>query len=594
MNPARVFRLLALACLLPAGLFPARVSAVPAAEPASQQICADADANFRDHPEWLAELRDPVLDSADDIRERVGRYGDLYRCFSSGGIAVVGDMVEVERLLTLFMLFAGGSLFPQAQAEARNYTLTFADIQDPAVRILRDELGIPSPPGLIYIWLYPSQKDLPDALRGYVNNTSVRGLTLQTRYIVVFDEVRIGMQLEEYQRKQRSAVLSHEFVHAYVKSYLGPGRGFALPTWYDEGLAIYLSGSSDPTSVAYFDENGRQVTWAIPPKEYARYRDNFLYLEQTLGRAALLDLIRHSILENNPDFLLRGAGQISEEGLFRLAESSRIRRGLMRLGLAASILLSGGILIAAIQFTRKKRARQIWTPPLQSPILPPGGYAHALQPEHLDPSGDRLSELVYQAQRREPLEPHQAARERYYAVLALARENSRQAGDILLGALADESALVRGAAARGLGEWAARQVKTAGLEDRARVLGDLFTLLDRDPANEARWAAAEAIYQVSGEAALRPIRAAVRRWCSTGDENSSALHQSWYVQWLGRVGLPHLLVEAYPWCGQAARQAVSRRLRELPADVKAAVLMQARHSSDPALRELAEAVYGQD
>ena len=127
------------------------------------------------------------------------------------------------------------------------------------------------------------RRHLPKALRDYVNSSSVRGLTLQTRYIVVFDEVRPGTQLEEYERSQRSAVLSHEFVHAYVKSYLGPERGFSLPTWYDEGLAIYFSGSSDPSSAAYFDENGRQVTWSIPPKDYARYRDDFIYLEQTLG-----------------------------------------------------------------------------------------------------------------------------------------------------------------------------------------------------------------------------------------------------------------------------------------------------------------------
>lgn len=164
----------------------------------------------------------------------------------------------------------------------------------------------------------------------------------------------------------------------------------------------------------------------------------------------------------------------------------------------------------------------------------------------------------------------------------------------MLGALADESALVRAGAARGLGEWAGRRVKTAGLDNRARVLSDLFTLLDHNSANETRWAAAEAIYQVSGEAALRPIRAAVRRWCSTSDETSSALHQGWYVNWLGRVGLPHLLVEAYPWCGPAARQTVSRWLAELPSDVKETVLLQAQHSSDPALRELAEGGSRQD
>ncbi|MBE0696510.1 MAG: hypothetical protein IH586_06270, partial [Anaerolineaceae bacterium] len=302
---------LALFCLLGGVICPPAARASLVLMPVRQQICDDTLAGFRANPGWLSELRDPILNKAGEIRERVNRYGVLFRCMSTGGIPITGDMVEVNRLLTLFMLFAGGSLFPEAQAEARNYTLAFSDIQDPAVKILRDELAIPPPPGYVYVWLYPTHGSLPKALREYVNSASIRGLTLQSRYIIVFDQVRAGMPLEEYVRGQRSAVLSHEFVHAYIKSYLGPERGFSLPTWYDEGLAIYLSGSSEPSSATYFDENGRQVTWSAAPKEYARYRDDFKYLEQSLGRERLMALIRRSILENAPEILLREVGQVS-------------------------------------------------------------------------------------------------------------------------------------------------------------------------------------------------------------------------------------------------------------------------------------------
>lgn len=591
MDRARVPHFLALGCLLGVIFFSAAASAAPTLRQANQQVCEDALADFRDNPAWLDELRDPVLNSVEEIRERVNRYGTLQRCLASGGVTVSGDMLEVDRLLTLFMLFAGGSLFPEAQAGAQNFTLTFADIQDPAVRTLRDDLGIPPPPGLIYIWLYPSHNDLPDALRGYVQASSVRGLTLQTRYIVVFDGVQPGVPLEAYQRSKRSAVFSHEFVHAYIKAYLGPERGFSLPTWYDEGLAIYLSGSSEATSATYFDQNGRQVTWSVPPKEYARYRDDFLYLEYSLGREQFLNLIRRSILESSPDLLLRGAGLANEAELFSLAEARRIRRGLTRLGLLAGIPLFAGLLFLAVHFMWKKRADRIWSPPLQSPVVSPANQVYARKlVDHSQPE-ERLAGLVQQLHRRDEPDQGRSVRERYFAALALAGLNDLRAGEALIGALQDDSAEVRAAAARGLGEWSARLALNSRLEQatRARVLGRLFPLLDRDPANEVRWAAAEAIYQAGGAGVMRSIRAAVRRWSSTG-EDAAALHQGWYVLWLIKAAQPQLLVDEYPWCGPAARQAIIQHLRSLPAADQERLLAQAQRSADPAQRELVDAV----
>jgi hypothetical protein len=591
--------LLALFCLLGGMIFPAVVSASPVFKPAHQQICEDTLAEFRANPGWLSELRDPILKNAEEIRDRVNRYGVLFRCMSTGGISMSGDMLEVNRLVTLFMLFAGGSLFPEAQSEARNYTLAFNDIQDPAVKILRDELSIPAPPGYVYIWLYPSQGSLPKALREYVNSSSVRGLTLQSRYIIVFDQVRAGMAIEEYERSQRSAVLSHEFVHAYIKSYLGPRRGFSLPTWYDEGLAIYLSGSSDPSSATYFDEHGRQVTWSVPPKDYARYRDDFDYLEQRLGHEQLMALIRRSILENAPEVLLQGVGQISEEDLYKLAEASRIRRGLNRLGLIFGIPAAVGLAYVLLRVVQKRRADHYWRPTLENSVgstlksravMAMGHSRELASPE------TEVARLIHQVQLRDDLDADQSMRKRYFAALKLAYRDEPEAAEALLGALTDECAVVRAAAARGLGEWSARRMKSAKLDAATRglILNGLFPLLDRDPTNEARWAAAEAIYQVSGDSGLRPIRAAVRRWSKDSSDLTSALHQGWYIQWAVSIDLPQLLVDAYTWSTEDTRQAIISHLRRMPEGDRETCLNQARQSSDPYLRDLPEAVLRAD
>jgi hypothetical protein len=582
MSHVWVSHLVSLLCLL-GSVFPLHGTS---ASPAPQKVCADALAEFQANPGWLTELRDPVLTNTGEIRERINRYGVLFRCMSSGGIPVVGEIVEVNRLVTQFMLFAGGSLFPEAQSEALNYTLTLNDIQDPAVKILRDELGIPAPPGYIYIWLYPSHASLPKALREYASDTSVRGLTLQSRYIVVFDNVRPGTPLEEYERDQRSAVLSHEFVHVYIKSYLGPKRGFSLPTWYDEGLAIYLSGSSEPTSASYFDENGRQVTWSIPPKDYARYRDDFHYLEEQLGRERLLGLIRRSILENSPDILLHEAGQQNEAGLFQLAEASRIRRGITRLTIGVGILAAVVVLFFVFRRVVRQRSDRGWSFKAQPALAPAHQSKNSQVPE------SELVRLTHQVQLREDLDPDAAIRTRYYAALSLAYHDEPQAADALMGALTDDCAVVRAGAARGLGEWSARLAKTSRLNavTRGQILNGLFPLLDHDPANEARWAAAEAIFRVSGEGSLRPIRSAVRRWSQDSGSPDALLNQGWYVQWLVSAGMPHLLVDAYSWALPDVRQAIITHLRGLPADEQEKCLALARSASDPRIRDLPEIV----
>lgn len=586
MSKYRFVCLIALVCNLIAPFHAATVSANPAALPFSQQVCEDALVQFRANPAWLVELRDPILSNADEIRDRINRYGTLFRCLSSGGISVVGDMVEVNHLVTLFMLFAGGALFPEAQAEARNYTLTFSDIQDPAVKILRDELGIPAPPGYVYIWLYPSRSDLPKALREYAANPSIRGLTLQSRYIVVFDNVRTGAPLEEYERSQRSKVLSHEFVHAYVKSYLGPKRGFSLPAWYDEGLAIYLSGSSEPSSAAYFDENGRQVTWSAPPKDYARYRDDFKYLEEVLGREKLMVLIRRSILENSPQILLQEVEQVSEDGLYRLAEASRIHRSLTRLGFGVGVFMTGGLLFILFRVIKKQREDHYW-----KKALAPAGKSVNQFRGSFSPATP-LEHLIQEVQSRVEPDTDQAIRRRYSAARSLAYQDDPLAADALSAALTDECAVVRAGAARGLGEWAARLASSARLDpaQRGKILDGLFPLFDRDPANEVRWAAAEAIYRVSGESSLRLIRTAVRRWSRDQESQDSLLHQGWYVQWAAESGHAHLLVEAYPWVAEPARQAIINHLRQLPQADQEKALALALSSPDSQLRDLPEIV----
>ncbi len=209
------------------------------------------------------------------------------------------------------------------------------------------------------------------------------------------------------------------------------------------------------------------------------------------------------------------------------------------------------------------------------------------RPQPVDP----LSGLVAQIQAKIETSPGETAQGRFFAAAALARLDDPLAAEALLDALADDYSLVRAGAARGLGERADRLARSTRLDGdtRARIISGLFMLLENDSANEVRWAAAEAMYKVSGSAGLRPVRSAVRRWINE-EPDSAGLHQAWFVHWAAAAGLPDVLVDAYRWTGPDARRSIVEYLRSLPAGERKSLLGSAFQSSDQKLRELAQAV----
>jgi len=564
--------------------------AAAAGPAAAQADCAPILAEFDANPGWLAELRDPRFHSQAEIAKRVTRYQRLVECTSAGDIPVTGEMAQARDLASLFVTLAGGLLDEQFQGPGQGYLLAFANLQDPAVIALRDEVGIPQPDGFVYIWLFPTRETMPPILQNVFSNPAVRGVTLQTRYVVVLDQVERGTPLEAVQRRQRSATLSHEFVHAYIKSAMGPEQGFALPRWYDEGLAIYFSSSSQPTSVVFFDENGHQRYWSAPPKDYARFRDMFAYLEREYGRAGLVERIRRSVLENDPALLYRELGARSEHDLYTLAEDDRIRRSLTRLGLIVGPPALAALFIVMVKTLGLLAGQFSFSPDRFRRVYDPADIAYLRAHRNL-PALKRL--LKYHRAR----DPAESAAVRYAAARALAELNDLSAIESLLDALDDENSLVRAAAARSLGSL----VRIADPPDapptrrpgRARILAALFGLLRGDPLKEVRWVAAEAIYLAGGLENLRPILAEVRRWFSRGGTEGQQADQRWFFNWAVRENMDGLLIDMYPWFDPESRRSVIRHFSTHMPTAVLERLSEARDSGDPALRELASAVIEQ-
>ena len=586
MDDRRLTTIIILILCFLLGMLPSRAAA-QAETPAGvdQSVCDDYLNLLYSEPDWRDRLMDPVFSTPDEVRERFNLYWPVYDCLSSGGIPVTGDQAEVRDLTGYFVTLAGGAVNPSPEQGGQGGVLRFADLQDPAVVALRDEVGLPEPEGLIFVWLYPNRESLPENLRQFFANPNVRGLTLLTRYIVIIDnlaeltEEQRGTRLEDYQREQRARVFSHEYVHAYIKSVLGPQQGPNLPKWFDEGLAIYFSGSSEPSSQVYLDAQGRQVWISTPPEEYARYRDTFKYLERVHGREKLLDLIRESVLAQDPAILYRDLGAANEQELFQMSEESREERGLQRLTYG---VLGLALLALLIVFLTRL--------PRREPALAGGPTGGSLDAYYRRSHGD-LHGLERMLLSHNHNLTDQAVQTRLAAADELSELNEPGSTELLAMAVrTDKSSSVRAAAARGLGRRADLNRRAAPLDARARVhaLEALLPALRNDPVEEVREMAVEALYRTAGTAVLRPLEAILRE--ELAEKRISPGFQLWLVNWANNNGLENWIIDLYPWLGPEARHATAERLRWrlLPSTLEK--LDQVSQSGDPALRELADAV----
>lgn len=585
MNAGRLFLLFLVICLA-LNILPEPLPAwaqTPA--PQYQEVCDHYLNRFYGEPDWRARLMDPVYSTPEQVLERYNLYLPVYDCLSTGDVPVTGEQAEARELVGYFLTLAGGALHTSTTGPGQGGAIRFSDLQDPAVVALREEAGLPEPEGYIYVWLYPSLEAMPEELRPFFRNDNVRGMTLLTRYIVILDhlaqlsEDQQGTGLEDYQRDQRARVYSHEYVHAYVKSVLGPDRAFTTPEWFDEGLAIYFSGSGEPSSQVYLDDQGSQVFITTPPEEYARYRDTFKYLEREHGREKLLALIRTAVLDADPGRLYRDLGITDDQELLRIAEESREELGLERLGLLVLFLAGMAVLIVVVS-RLLRRGRGLPSVPSGSPLdayyMRSRGDLHGLE-RMLLRQNDSLDVGAVQSRMEAAIGLHDLNDPTSVLLLAQALQQ-------------DRSSSVRAAAARSLGQMADLHRRAAPLDpaSRVRALEVLFPALRQDPAEEVRMMATEAIFRSGGTAALRPLKAVLRE--EMMKKRVSTAFQLWLVSWTIRNGLEKLMIELYPWFGEEAQQFAINQLRWQLSPGTLEQLGQAAMSADPALRALADAV----
>jgi len=301
-------------------------------QPCSQLI----DQLFADSS-WKEDLINPEIKTEEDLSVQMERYTEIHACIEVTPGEISEDLNLVYTLTEYFMIFAGG--YETAPSETSLLLVDLQESTDPAIQQIRDQAEIAPPKGYVYVRFYKSRRSMPPLVERVFENENIAGVTMLARYIAILEEDQVLWEEQALQSQSLPKTLSHELVHAYLKSITGSASFEAFPTWYDEGLAIYFSGSGEDTSIV--TPNGQIVL--TPTEDYKHYQMIFDYLEAELGREKILKLIKHSIEAVDPAILFRGAGFFNDIQLIERAQAWKNKQDGFRIGVVSLMILLVGL-----------------------------------------------------------------------------------------------------------------------------------------------------------------------------------------------------------------------------------------------------------
>ncbi|MEA3439349.1 MAG: hypothetical protein U9R58_03625 [Chloroflexota bacterium] len=298
------------------------------------------------NPAWLDELYNPVLTSPDQLEEQISIYTPIFECLNRLEAPLTAEQELILRLSTLFLIFADGLDTPTQGADL--HLVDLGDVNDPAVNRLRNLLDLPPPEGYVFLRTYATTAAMPPLIRQIFEQRNVAGVTILSRYIAVLDEEGQTWTDSALQAQTLPRTISHELVHAYVNSTLGPEQIGNMPTWFHEGVAIYFSRSGENQAIV----TPNFTLYTTPPPDYRQYDLNFKFLEANLGEERLLTLIQHSIQKSDASIVLDALNIKNQAELEQLSlnwQAAQIRNRSV-LALIVILLFSGLLMSGSLQY----------------------------------------------------------------------------------------------------------------------------------------------------------------------------------------------------------------------------------------------------
>jgi len=226
--------------------------------------------------------------------------------------------------------------FVDPSAPGRLVQTLFRNLDDPAAARLRNEVGLPAPPGYVFMRYYLTTGEMPAAVgQRFAHHDNAAAMTVMCRFVAIAQKLeRPGSWAWASPDRVRHAV-SHEIVHAYVNSLLGPAALGEFPTWFHEGCAIYYGGD---------------LGWDVTP-DYRDYLSIFQYIAAAKGEEGLARFVRTAVTSRSLQEALGSIGYATQGQLLRDARLWRLRVRLK--AQAAGALALAAIVIAIVALTRR-------------------------------------------------------------------------------------------------------------------------------------------------------------------------------------------------------------------------------------------------
>lgn len=298
------------------------IISLAAVQAATAQVVLSGDGGDLDRCPTLArmaadgrinQLSNPIFEDREAARKFARDCAEVVREIDSVG-ALPSNYAGLRDHAAFVAEFMAGDM----------YLLATSDVK--SVVKLREWVKIPPPEGFVYVKKYASRESMPQFVADVFDKlttsqeSQVRGVCIRGRYIAL---------LETEYHDELVDNLAHELVHAYLTL----ASGVDLPTWFQEGAAVYFSiGKESRLYGKTGDPRMRQVTI---PEDYKRKLYSFEYIEQKVGRKKLFEFVRTSV----------ETGQVDPRaalGLGPMQESSRrpIWQAVAVIGVVAVVFLA--------------------------------------------------------------------------------------------------------------------------------------------------------------------------------------------------------------------------------------------------------------
>ena len=242
----------------------------------------------------FAALANPVLRNESQIEEAAQEYREMLECLNSVTVSVESSewARTLRHHLRLFLSFAA----PEDTVR-RVSSLELVDLSatsDPAVRRLREQVGLTPPEGLVFVRYFRNRLEMPVNIRRAFDSPQTRAVTFSSRYVAVLSSATAVGTRSPIMGDALQSTFSHELVHAFLNARLDPDvspEGF--PRWFHEAMAIHFSDSG--RAHISVDPVSGSLLRMEPTVRYEQYERVFRYLESELGSNRFYSELRTAV-----------------------------------------------------------------------------------------------------------------------------------------------------------------------------------------------------------------------------------------------------------------------------------------------------------